>query len=597
LPPVTEEGVGSGARVTGALRHPLIGGKIALWRWGRDPARLAVVLARLLPAGGIRRVPLPLLTGLALPFPSAAFLLLERGGHRGAAISVAATHRRSQRARRRLAALGSALDQPIAVGDHQTPAAPGSPAEARNAIHHARVAARAGQLTEAIDLLKPLCKHRKVAALLERYEGERLIYGEHPIPAAPRLRLDPVRSRVVHLVTNALPFARAGYTLRTHKIAQAQGSLGLDPHVVTGWGWPVLQGYLAAARDVNLDGVSYHRLLPGRDPLPATTAALLERGTDATMQLVRQWRPAVLHAASGHQNGTVALAIRERTGLPVIYEVRGFLEESRASRLDGPYGADEQYALQRHRETQIMQEADAVVTLAGTMREEIVARGVPRDKIVLAPNAVDTDLLTSRYDGLGFRARYGIGPSKFVVGSVSSLTSYEGFSTLLEAVALLRDEGSPVRVLLVGDGAERPALLAQVEQLGLGDRAVLPGRVGPTAAMAAYCALDVFVVPRRDVRVAQLVTPLKPVEAMALGVPVIASRLPALAELLADGRAGLLVPPEDPRALADAIARIRGDTALRADLLAAGRDEVAQRRTWQQVARSYRKLYEQLGAC
>jgi glycosyltransferase involved in cell wall biosynthesis len=162
---------------------------------------------------------------------------------------------------------------------------------------------------------------------------------------------------------------------------------------------------------------------------------------------------------------------------------------------------------------------------------------------------------------------------------------------------LLRAEGSPVRVLLVGDGAERPALLAQVEQLGLGDRAALPGRVGPTAAMAAYCALDVFVVPRRDVRVAQLVTPLKPVEAMALGVPVIASRLPALAELLADGRAGLLVPPEDPRALADAIARIRGDTALRADLLAAGRDEVAQRRTWQQVARSYRKLYEQLGAC
>jgi glycosyltransferase involved in cell wall biosynthesis len=230
------------------------------------------------------------------------------------------------------------------------------------------------------------------------------------------------------------------------------------------------------------------------------------------------------------------------------------------------------------------------------MREEIVARGVARDKIVLAPNAVDADLLTATYDGLGFRARYGIGPGEFVVGSVSSLTSYEGFSTLLEAVALLRDEGSPVRVLLVGDGAERPALLAEVEHLGLGDQAVLPGRVGPTVAMAAYRALDVFVVPRRDVRVAQLVTPLKPVEAMALGVPVIASRLPALAELLANGRAGRLVPPDDPRALADAIARVRDDVTLRTDLVTAGRDEVAQRRTWQQVARSYRDLYEQLGA-
>jgi glycosyltransferase involved in cell wall biosynthesis len=115
--------------------------------------------------------------------------------------------------------------------------------------------------------------------------------------------------------------------------------------------------------------------------------------------------------------------------------------------------------------------------------------------------------------------------------------------------------------------------------------------------MAAYRALDVFVVPRSDVRVAQLVTPLKPVEAMALGVPVIASRLPALAELLANGGAGLLVPPDDPRALADAIARVRDDATLRTDLVTAGRDEVAQRRTWQQVARSYRDLYEQLGAC
>lgn len=597
MPPVAEERVGSGARVTGALRHPVLGGKIAVWRWGRDPARLAVVLARLLPAGGVRRIPLPILRGLAFPLPSAAFLLLERGGHRAPAMSVAAADRRSQRSRRRLAALGSALDQPIAVGDHQMLPLPGSSAEARDAIHHARMAARAGQLTEAIDLLKPLCKNRKVATLLDRYEGERLIYGEHPIPAAPRLSVKPAQGRVMHLVTNALPFTRAGYTLRTHKIAQAQRSLGLDPHVVTGWGWPVLQGYLAAAHDVDLDGVPYHRLLPGHEPLPATTAAQLERGTEATMQLVRQWQPAALHAASGHQNGTVALAIRERTGLPVVYEVRGFLEESRAARLNGPYGGDEQYALQRRRETQIMQEADAVVTLAGTMREEIVARGVARDKIVLAPNAVDADLLTATYDGLGFRARYGIGPGEFVVGSVSSLTSYEGFSTLLEAVALLRAEGSPVRVLLVGDGAERPALLARAEHLGLGDQAVLPGRVGPTVAMAGYRALDVFVVPRRDVRVAQLVTPLKPVEAMALGVPVIASQLPALAELLANGRAGLLVPPEDPRALADAIAQVRDDATLRTDLVTAGRDEVAQRRTWQQVARSYRDLYEQLGAC
>lgn len=118
----------------------------------------------------------------------------------------------------------------------------------------------------------------------------------------------------------------------------------------------------------------------------------------------------------------------------------------------------------------------------------------------------------------------------------------------------------------------------------------------PDEALRAQAALDVMVVPRIDARVTRLVTPLKPVEAMALGVPVIASDLPALRELVDDGRAGTLIPPGDPAALADAIMSLDKDAELREACVRAGREEVESRRTWGHNAEVYRALYARLGA-
>ncbi|WP_449063189.1 glycosyltransferase family 4 protein [Planomonospora algeriensis] len=143
----------------------------------------------------------------------------------------------------------------------------------------------------------------------------------------------------------------------------------------------------------------------------------------------------------------------------------------------------------------------------------------------------------------------------------------------------------------MGDGAERPALLEQVAELGLEDLAILPGRVGPDEALQAQAAIDIFACPREDLRVCRLVTPLKPVEAMALGKPVVLSDLPALSELVGSEGAGLLVPPGDPEAFADAVAGLREDPARRALMGEAGRAEVAAKRTWSRVAETYRDLY------
>jgi len=394
---------------------------------------------------------------------------------------------------------------------------------------------------------------------------------------------------VLHMVTNALPYTQAGYTVRTHRIVTAQKAAGLDPHVVTSWGWPMLQGHTDVEPFEEIDGIPYHRLLPHGE-FPRNSYGRLLRGAEDVTALVRELRPRVLHAATDHRNGNVAMAVRQRTDTPFVYEVRGFLEETWASRDPRRVGTD-RHRMQRECEAHIMRSADAVVTLAETMAAEIVERGVPRERIFLAPNAVDDSLLTAEYDGPAFRRAFGIADDEVVVGSVSSIVGYEGFGTLLDAAAVLRDRGVPIRVLLVGDGAERENLLAQVKRLGLGDLAILPGRVGPEEALQAQAALDIFVCPRLDLRVTRLVTPLKPVEAMALGKPVVLSDLPALAELLGGSEAGLLVRPGDPEALADAIAELRDDPKRRAAMGEAGRAEVAAKRTWSRIAETYREVY------
>ncbi|WP_245647280.1 glycosyltransferase family 4 protein [Microtetraspora niveoalba] len=451
-----------------------------------------------------------------------------------------------------------------------------------------------GRLSEAADVLRPHDRWLVVRRRIAYYEGEKAAIGPDPIPPKPKVIMGSRQEGLIlHLVTNALPYTQAGYTVRTHRIVTAQRKAGLDPHVVTSWGWPMLQGHTDATPYEEIDEIPYHRLLPNGGDLPFETRGRMIQGAAQVTELVRRLRPQVLHAATDHRNGSVALAVRERTGTPFVYEVRGFLEETWASR-DPKRVNSERHVMQREREAHIMREADAVVTLAETMAAEIVERGVPRERIRLAPNAVDDSLLTAEYDGGSFRRQYGIADGEIVIGSVSSIVAYEGFATLLDAAALLRDRGTPVRVLLVGDGAERPNLLQQVERLRLRDIAILPGRVGPDEALQAQAAIDIFTCPREDLRVCRLVTPLKPVEAMALGKPVVLSDLPALSELVGGEGAGMLVRAGDPAALADAVGALRDDPERRREMGEAGKAEVAAKRTWSSLARTYRAIYQSL---
>ncbi|WP_245627903.1 glycosyltransferase family 4 protein [Actinomadura oligospora] len=444
-----------------------------------------------------------------------------------------------------------------------------------------RLAARAAPSLGRTQLAKPKPRdpQREAADLRE-------LLATPPYPARPRATGD-VRG-VLMFVTNSLPVTNAGYTVRTHRIAVAQReALDWDTHVVTRLGHPLAQGVGDARARVDVDGVPYHRLLPWGPPSGPVGA--VEKAADLAERLVRDVRPDVLHAVSDHRNAAVALELGKRHGLPITYEVRGFLEDSWLSRSPSHRPSDDFYRLTRELETRRMHEADAVVTLGEAMRAEIAGRGVDPAKITVVPNAVDTGFLEPLPDASDLRAGLGLPGGVPVIGLTSSFYGYEGIDTLIDAAALLRAGGDDVTLLLVGNGPERAALERRSAERGV--RAVFTGRVPPSDVRRFHALLDVFAVPRRADRVCQLVTPLKPLEAMAGGIPVIASDVSALREIVEPGVTGTLTLPEDAEAWANSLGELIYSPELRMKLGRAAREWVRDERTWHAVTARYRAAH------
>ncbi|HEY0442844.1 MAG TPA: glycosyltransferase family 4 protein, partial [Candidatus Limnocylindrales bacterium] len=257
----------------------------------------------------------------------------------------------------------------------------------------------------------------------------------------------------------------------------------------------------------------------------------------------------------------------------------------------------DRYAGAKAAETACMLAAAAVVTLSETMRADIVRRGCKPENVIVVPNAVDIDRFVPRPRDDALAASLGIADGETVLGYISSFTGYEGIRFLIEAGAILRDRGRRVRVLLVGDGEERGALEAEARRLGVADGTVIfTGRVPHERIASYYSVIDVFVVPRTADRVSQLVTPLKPYEAMALERPLVVSGVAALREIVVDGETGLTFRPEDAADLAAVVEPLLEDRGRREALGRAGREWVAANRTWRQNGERYRALYERLGA-
>ncbi|WP_129656947.1 glycosyltransferase family 4 protein [Rothia halotolerans] len=583
------------------LRNLVLMGRTLTQHAVDDPVHLVVQGSRRVP----RRLSRALGAGIgAVPVDGARALAAYLGGREDRARELCrrALEGRSGGVGRRLAAevalVVGGVDQDLSL----------LPAATR-----ARALWKAGRISEALEALSgdrgeaggSASSRSGTRGLLRRLEGEAatmradfaLPATGNPLPSAEPGSQHPAM-RALHVLTNSLPHTQSGYTLRSHRLLSALAARGVGVDVVTRLGYPVLVGIPWGEDVQEIDAVRYRRALtirPGPD-LPSR----LEQQTRMMAALAERIRPRVLHCTTNYTNALMTEALARGLRLPWVYEVRGLLEETWASGQPDHDAAraSERFRALREQETRMMGLADHVVTLSGVMRDALVGRGIPRERITVLPNAVAERFFEREPAPAAARRELGLAEEGLWIGSVSSLVGYEGFDTLLRAVALLRAEGEDVRVLLVGSGAAEPALRALAVELGIAPAVIFTGRVAADQAVSYHRALDVFCVPRRDTEVCRSVTPLKPIEAMAAGTPVLLSDLPPLRELVDAGPdaapRGALFRPEDAEDLARGLRRLRA-AEDRARLGRAGR-EFARTRTWAANAEILENLYARLAS-
>jgi len=392
-------------------------------------------------------------------------------------------------------------------------------------------------------------------------------------------------TRVLHVLDHSLPIG-SGYSYRSRSIVAFQKRLGLEPVVLTS----PKQGTESDGREL-VDGIPHYRTGRTGGHLPfARELRLMLRLASRIMRVARAEGAELIHAHSPSLNGLPALWAGRRLGLPVVYEVRTLWEDAAVN--NGTFAEGSlRYRVSRALETLALRRANRVIAICEGIRSEMISRGIPSARITLVPNGVDPEWLEPRARATNLAAELGLGEGP-VFGYIGSFSRYEGLPFLMEAMPELLARFPGARLLLVGGGRDEQAIRAAAQRLG--PAVIMPGRVPQERVRDFYSLLDVFVLPRRRIRLTELVTPLKPLEAMAQGRLLIASDVGGHRELICDGSTGFLFRPDDPDALAASVGRVLDQRARWSEVRAAGRRFVEEERTWRASVARYQPIYERL---
>lgn len=386
--------------------------------------------------------------------------------------------------------------------------------------------------------------------------------------------------KVLYLLTNSLPYTTSGYTKRSQALMEAAVDRNIDIQAATRMGYPLIIGKWSKGYMQVINGARYYRIFPW--VFSKSTEKFYEKSVELLADLAKDLGATVIHTTTNFPNAIVANRVASKLGLPWIYEVRGELESTWLSKLPKDKQSEaeksEYYQLARKQETTYANAADAVVVLSDISKKQLIERGVNSEKIFVIPNSIEQNLLEKKYDKSALRKKYGISERSIIVGTISSIVEYEGLETLLKSLVKLPDQ---YRGLIVGDGIDKPRLERLSKSLGIHPRVDFVGNQNPQTIDEWYTIIDVFVVPRKDTAVCRTVTPIKALTAQALGIPVVASDLPALREVT--GGVETYVVPEDPDDLVAKILTIQPHSRG---------IEWAASRTWNRAAKKLESIYQ-----
>lgn len=399
-----------------------------------------------------------------------------------------------------------------------------------------------------------------------------------------RLAVDVTGIRPLHILDHSLPL-HSGYTFRTRALIEGQRRLGWDPVMLT------TPRHSADGPDPDIvEGLTFHRTRSaGGIPIISEIAATARR-LDA---LIEEAKPDLLHAHSPVLTFAGAYRAARRHRLPIVYEIRAFWEDAAVGNGTGREG-DPRYRATRAAESWACRRADAVGAICKGLLRDLEARGIDKSKLFEIPNAVDLlQFGTPKPRDHSLAEALGIGDAD-VVGFLGSFYDYEGLDILIAAMPRLVASRPAAHLLLVGGGPKETELRAAAAASPVADRISFVGRVPHNEVDRYYSLVDVLAYPRKAMRLTELVTPLKPLEAMAQEKLVAASNVGGHRELIDDGVTGTLFAADDPDAAADALSKLFDERASWPERRRVAKSWVASMRNWDKSVAAYVPVYERL---
>lgn len=397
--------------------------------------------------------------------------------------------------------------------------------------------------------------------------------------------------RILHVLDHSVPL-HSGYTFRTLNILRQQRARGWDIVCVT------TPKHTAPSPPVEVvEEFTFYRTLMQNglaSKIPVLNELALIAATMTTIeQVVAEKRPDIIHAHSPALTGIAAVRVGRKHNIPVVYECRAFWEDAAVD-----HGTAAEWGLRyratRWLESWVFRHANAVTTICEGLRCEITGRGIPQNKITVIPNAVDIERFAPLVTAdAALKSELGL-DGAMVIGFLGSFYAYEGLEFLIRAMPDLLKKVPGAKLLLVGGGPAEPLLKQLVSQLGLTAQVVFTGRVPHSEVDRYYGLIDLLVFPRLPMRLTELVTPLKPLEAMAQKKLVLASDVGGHHELIKHGQTGFLFAKNDPQDMVRQIALIWSLPDLREAVKVKGREFVETERNWAASVARYADIYSGL---